>query len=103
MKKTNEQLARELRENYTALRARILDARDVLTKEYRRQFHAKNFDFDNACIWSDDKKLRLQWMIRHYPSIREFSLNQQTSTGTVLVVEEIAQVHWHNRETNSDK
>ncbi len=91
--KSNEDKARELSQNKSRLRRRILEAKSCLKDEYRKRFtHGEHrWDLDNHRLISDDGQLALQWKLRNKPDEPESYHNQQTSVGTVQL--ETVDVH----------
>ena len=87
-----EEQARAIGESKTLLKKRLLEARSVLNTEGRKAFRKYTFDFDNKRLVSEDGKLVLQWRVRRHPSWPESYKNQQTNTGTVLLLEDIYDV-----------
>ncbi len=81
--KTLEQQAVELANDPTRLKARLLEARVCLKKEYARYFKVCMFDLKNWRIVG--MGYILQWMTREYPWLPESYDNQQTSSGYVAL------------------
>ncbi len=82
----NESEAMLLSGNPKKLYARLMETKKVL-HDYLDQYFTKNtFDFENKRLVSDNDKLYLQWRLRLHPDQLESYENQQTSTGTVVIV-----------------
>jgi len=60
----NEDEARALGQDKERLKRRLLDARLILEKEYRREFGKGRFNFDKKRLISDDGNMILQWQLR---------------------------------------
>ena len=68
------------------LKKRLMEAKSVLTAEFRHVFGVTVFDFENKRLVSWDGKYALQWKVRDFPDKPESYNNQQTNTGNVWVV-----------------
>lgn len=85
---SNEMKALVIGNNHELLKARLLEAKDVLKKSHRDKFTKKSkFDFPNKRLVSDDGTLALQWKLRNHPDKPESYHNQQTSCGKVSLVD----------------
>jgi len=80
---TAEQKAIALSQNKAELHRRLLDAKTVLTNQYKSGFGAGAFDFENKRLIGDNG-LVLQWQTRSHPELPESYDNQQTTVGTVV-------------------
>lgn len=67
------------------LKQRLIEAKNVLAKQYRPHFVNFTFDADNKRLVSGDGKYALQWQMRERPEEEISYKNQQTSRGCVLL------------------
>jgi len=88
---TLEQKAMAIRNSRPALRALFKETLSCLYPEDRRAFKGARLDFDKARLVSADGCLFLQWRLRNNPDEPESYRNQQTSRGSVMLFETIAQ------------
>jgi len=83
-----EQQALALASRPAALRKRLQEARSVLTREVSKQFGIGHFDFSHRRLVGENG-LVLQWQKRLYPDQPESYENQQTTRGSVILLENI--------------
>jgi hypothetical protein len=83
-----EQQALALASRPAALRKRLQEARSVLTREVSKQFGLGHFDFSRRRLVGENG-LVLQWQKRLYPDQPESYENQQTTRGSVVLLENI--------------
>jgi hypothetical protein len=80
---TNEQKAKVLIKSRDALLRRLLEAKSLLTSEYRKAFKRYSYDYNNRRLVSECGKFRLQWKLRPMSNKPIGPDNQQTSVGIV--------------------
>lgn len=85
--KHKEELALNLDNSRTALLKELRENLICMNKEGQKVFKGYTFDFENKRLVSPCKKYALQWMIRLEPNKPESPKNQQTTSGTIKVIE----------------
>jgi hypothetical protein len=83
----NEMQATVVGSTRKLLKQRLNECRMVLRKDLKAKFVKPTFDFDKKTLTSDDGTVVLQWAMRQHPDQPESYHNQQTSRGTVKVIE----------------
>lgn len=82
----NEEKAKRLGENRRELFSRLMEARAKLVGWYRKQFKNPLYQFEDKRLVSDEGELALQWQVRDFPDSPISPRNQQTSVGSVYLV-----------------
>lgn len=82
----NETKARIIGNSPAKLKKRLTDTRSLLQDDARKKFGKGSFDYTHKRLISDDGTWALQWAMRRDPDSPESYENQQTSVGTVYVV-----------------
>lgn len=80
-----------------ALRARLNSTKSVLVTDLRKLFKESTFDFDNKRLVSGNGQIILQWKVRADPGSPISYHNQQTSQGTVEVLEVMSEDDFINQ------
>jgi len=84
--KRYEDLSNAVGRNRIQLKSRLMHARAVLRREYRKYFTSPVFDFEKKRLVGTDG-YALQWRVRERPDQPESYENQQTCIGTVVLVQ----------------
>ena len=66
---------------------RLNEAKAVLSDWLRPLFIGARFDFNGKRLISNDGRYSLKWLLRHHPDRTESYYNQQTSRGSVVLIE----------------
>ena len=82
----NLKMAIEFATDKKKLKKRLLEAKSVLTAEYKPKFTNAEFNFEDKKLIGDG--YTLQWQIRLQPNKPESFINQQTSIGTVIILKQ---------------
>jgi hypothetical protein len=82
--KTCEELATELGQSRSELKARLLSARSCLKDCYRQHFTRWRYDFATKRLYGANGYY-LQWQLRESPELPDSYYNQQTSSGIVFL------------------
>jgi hypothetical protein len=82
---TTEEQALAVANNRQALLKRLLEARSMLVKEYRKEFTPYTLDFERKRLVSASGQYFLQWELRSRPDLPISYENQQTNRGNVYL------------------
>ena len=81
-----EEKAIEFGSKASNVKKRLMEAKAVLSSDFKKRMGKGKFDARSKRLISDDGTFALEWRVRMFPDRPEGSRNQQTNRGAVAIV-----------------